>query len=260
MVPWTGVEGPRMALRTKSIGLEVFVSWALRHMLSHVACGLLGIAVLSMPALAQPAKPVASAPSTITVVTPSAGIVRAQRASQGGRSPASGNYRWEIEVHGGGVWDSGSSSSGTPTLPAPGETFVTAFGSPTRRISSWYFGDGAALFNAFPSQVRGGQSLAGLDPVLGASPGRKPGGAFGARVGYRLTPRLSAEFTVDYGSGALKLDDDTLAQIEASRASFVTVWNAALNPFGGARSRRPPPSLTKKAASSSPSARPSTRS
>ena len=52
---------------------------------------------------------------------------------------------WEIEVHGGGSLTS-SLSGGTSDLPDPGALLATR-GAPSRRISSWFFGDGSQLLN-----------------------------------------------------------------------------------------------------------------
>jgi hypothetical protein len=172
-------------------------------------CGVLAFTLCAAPALAQEYIPAASAGSSVVFTPP----------SQGGGGAAARTGKWEVEVHGGGAWDA-RSSSGTSTMPGAGTAFTTWNGFPSRRISTWYLGDGAALFNALPSGLRGGESIAPLDPALSATPSRKSGGAFGARVGYALTSRLTAEFSLDYNSGSLELDDETLAQVEASRTSF----------------------------------------
>src|SRR5213593_4752238 len=54
--------------------------------------------------------------------------------------------KWEVEVHGGGA-QAINSTDGTGALPGPGATFTTFFGFPSRRESSWYFGDGTVLLN-----------------------------------------------------------------------------------------------------------------
>ena len=117
-------------------------------------------------------------------------------------------------------------------FPALGEAFTTFLGLPSRRASSWYFGDGAVLFNSLPTSLRQGQSITALDPALGAVPKRKSSGGFGARVGYPITSWLTAEFSLDYGLGAWELEEDTLAQIEATRASFSASWTG-LTAAGG---------------------------
>ena len=54
--------------------------------------------------------------------------------------------KWEIEVHGGGVRVD-KPTDATTAMPAAGEPFTTTNGRPSRYVSSWYFGDGAALRN-----------------------------------------------------------------------------------------------------------------
>ena len=55
--------------------------------------------------------------------------------------------QWEIEVHAGGSLTS-NPSGGTSTSPPPGTALLSPIPTrPTRRISSWYYGDGAALLN-----------------------------------------------------------------------------------------------------------------
>jgi len=136
--------------------------------------------------------------------------------------------KWEIEIHGGGAFGS-SPSAGTGSLPPAGPSFFTTNFEASRRVSSWYFGDGAALLNAvnaaFSSSVVSGR-ITPLDSVLkqqGTTWGN--GANVGLRVGYALTPRFTAEFTLDAPLGQLKTTDALLARVEASRASFITAWN-----------------------------------
>ena len=90
-------------------------------------------------------------------------------------SPAAAQTgKWQVEVHG-GVTLPTIPTAGTVTLPGPGSVFTTATGAtvpaPTsRRESSWYFGDGAVLFNQAATalaQLPG--QITTLDPVLGRS-------------------------------------------------------------------------------------------
>src|ERR687898_516102 len=62
------------------------------------------------------------------------------------QSPASEERTWEIEVHAGGI-RVGKPTDATMAMPPAGEPFTTANGRPSRYVSSWYFGDGAALRN-----------------------------------------------------------------------------------------------------------------
>jgi hypothetical protein len=143
--------------------------------------------------------------------------------------------RWEVEVHGGGTF-ANSPADGTSAMPQPGQPFTTLALAPSRRSSSWYFGDGAALLNAvnayffLPSTSR----ITPLDPVLtkaGATRGN--GGTYGFRISYAVTPRFAAEFNLDASQSRLKLTDALLAGVEASRASFTSAWNGLISTGGG---------------------------
>jgi hypothetical protein len=144
------------------------------------------------------------------------------------QSPASEDRKWEIEVHAGGM-RIGKPTDATTAMPAAGEPFTTTNGRPSRYVSSWYFGDGAALrnqnaaaFTPIPLNAR----IVPLDSVLTGVAARSSNGAsYGLRAGRRLTSRLTAEFNADYGPFRLEWLDRALTEIEASRASFATVWN-----------------------------------
>lgn len=135
---------------------------------------------------------------------------------------------WEIKVHGGGVWV-GNPTDGTVSLPGAGAPFTGGVGfPPTRRVSSWYFGDGSTLVNqvsaapVFSLPLR----MTPLDPVLSRPLAeRQHGGHFGIRVGRALTGRLAAEFSLDYSLAQLKIASAARAGIETSRASFLATFN-----------------------------------
>src|SRR6185369_15635867 len=137
--------------------------------------------------------------------------------------------KWEIEVHGGGMLAT-NPTDGKVTLPGPGQLFTvppsafTPVVPSSRRESSWYFGDGASLFNQVASAlVAGGVAqfpgrIATLDPVLGRPLGeRRRGGSIGARVNRVVTPRLSAELSVDYSLAQLQITEANSDAIEATR-------------------------------------------
>ena len=101
--------------------------------------------------------------------------------------------------------------------------------STSRAVSSWYFGDGAALLNA----VNAGFGVtARLTPLDGAPRtavfDRNQSVAFGFRVGRTLTRRIDAEFSFDYVPGSLKFTGDALEAIEDARSSFIPAWNGLL--------------------------------
>src|SRR5262245_2083737 len=149
--------------------------------------------------------------------------------------------KWEIEVHGGGLLPT-NPTSGTVSLPGPGQVFAIAPGPPvnvvapsSRRESSWYFGDGAVLFNQVAASLaeRGVAQFPGriatLDPVLARSLGEWRGGAIiGVRVSRTLTPRLTAELAIDYSQARLQVTQANKDAIEATRASFISAFNGLI--------------------------------
>lgn len=141
---------------------------------------------------------------------------------------AQSDSRWEIEVHGGGAFERGG-TDGRGALPPAGEPFTTVTGMPSRRASSWQFGDGALLLNqinaSFTSSLVSGR-IASLDTVLQSAAARHTsGGSFGFRVARSLTQRFGVEFTLDASQGHTKLTDDARAGIESTRSSFISAWN-----------------------------------
>jgi hypothetical protein len=134
--------------------------------------------------------------------------------------------RWQVEVHGGGVVSS-NPSGGQGALPAPGAPFDTP-GGPSRRVASWYFGDGASLMNEFLAMRPAiGDRIVPLDQVLTARLfDRRSGTAFGARLSRSISRRLDVEFNVDVSNSGSGVRQDARAGIEASRASFARVWDA----------------------------------
>lgn len=165
---------------------------------------------------------------------------------------ATDERKWEIEVHGGGALPT-NPTAGTVNLPGPGEEFTRPGGRTSRRESSWYFGGGTTLFNQVASQTADdtrqvpvnpfftnpqlgfSPRIIALDPVLGRSLGqRERGGTFGVRVSRALTPRLSAELSVDYSMAPLQITEATSDAIEATRASFDAAfgrWTSLLTTF-----------------------------
>jgi hypothetical protein len=156
--------------------------------------------------------------------------------------------KWEIELHSGGLLPS-NTTAGRASLPGPGAAFTTAGLYPppapqvivmatSRRESSWYFGDGAILFNqaatalaANPLAMTGAFAgrMVSLDPVLAGSLGEaRRTGSIGARVSRQLTPRLSAELSVDYGLARLEITPANRQSIEATRASFIEAFNGLI--------------------------------
>lgn len=135
--------------------------------------------------------------------------------------------RWEVEVHGGGILSSGVSGD-SRQLPAA-SAFTASSGRTSRRVSSWYFGEGADLLTRVSAQLAGGPGLSPLDAVLtGALADPAAGAQLGFRVSRSLSPRLALEFTFDYSAAPAEIDVETAALLETSRASFVSSWTGIL--------------------------------
>jgi hypothetical protein len=157
-----------------------------------------------------------------------------------------GSAKWEIEFHSGGMLP-GNPSGGTVRLPPQGELFTSVTNVPalgpavhaSRRQPSWYFGDGANIFNGLAdslvanNQAQFSARLATLDPVLRRSLGtERRGGSIGARISRVLTPRFSAELSIDYGLARFQITQANSDSIEATRASFIAAFRGLLVPSG----------------------------
>jgi hypothetical protein len=142
--------------------------------------------------------------------------------------------KWEIDVHGGGLTGA-TPTKGAGALPPAGDSFNTLNNRPSRRVTSYYFGDGAALLNQVNAALNVGSSLiTPLDSVLQESgTSRNGSGTFGIRVTRHLTSRFSGEFSLDFGYGKLALSEDARAGIEASRESFTRAWTALIGTGAG---------------------------
>src|SRR5262245_2327171 len=110
--------------------------------------------------------------------------------------------KWTAEFHGSVVRSPAASGGAAGQFPA-GTTFRTEPGFPSRANPSWYFGDGAALFNEVNAQfasrfnIRFTQ-LAPLDGLLtSASIARQTDGSRGFRIAAPTTTRVGGKDDVD---------------------------------------------------------------
>ena len=134
--------------------------------------------------------------------------------------------RWEIEFHGGGMFSS-NPDGGKVAFPAAGATFTDAAAAPTRPVSSWMFGDGAALYNAFSAASGGAMTttMTPLDAVLSRQAGNRTGGpGLGFRFGVDLNKRFGLEWSTDYTWTPVQLKKSFLTGLEATRASYGTTF------------------------------------
>jgi hypothetical protein len=138
--------------------------------------------------------------------------------------------KWEVEFHAGGLAAS-NPTGGTTSLPPGGAAFTTVGARPSRRVSSWYFGDGAALLNDVMAVFQSGlsQRITPLNAVISAPLATRDNGpAFGARVSRTINTRFTAEASVDYSPATLTMSREAERGIDATSASFESVFNGLL--------------------------------
>lgn len=164
--------------------------------------------------------------------------------------PAAAHAQWEIEIHTGGAFGN-QPASGSAALPDAGAPFTAINGRPSRRESSWFVGDGAALINQLNAARGASARVSALDPVLTTAVAKREMGAgFGVRVSRDVGSRYAVELSLDYRRASLKLSDTALAAVEASRASFVSAFGVPLP--AGAQGLAPVMTATATVASDQP--------
>ncbi len=141
--------------------------------------------------------------------------------------------KWTAEAHVGVLRGPAPTGGAAGRFP-PGTTFATEPGFPSRTNSSWYFGDGAALFNEVNAQFGSRFNIrfppfVPLDSMLNAAAmGRQGGRSWGFRIARRIRPRLGAEFSVDRSQVRLRLTDSARNAIEATRTSFERAFSGLI--------------------------------
>jgi hypothetical protein len=141
-------------------------------------------------------------------------------------------HRWEVDL-GIGKLSGSQPLSGTPIAAFPvADPFLTANGFPTRYVSSWMFGDGALLIN---QQATGFtfvpvlDRMTTLDPVLtSVSLQRTEQQSYGAHVSFRISSLVSAEAAFTATPGTIGFTPQAMSGFEATRASFVRVWEGMI--------------------------------
>lgn len=137
--------------------------------------------------------------------------------------------RWEIDAHG-GFSRVRLPTGGSVAMPEPGPPIATSSPIfPSRRVPSWFFGDGADLLNSVNAEFGLSERVTPLDAAF-ASLGldATSDAAFGLRLSRELTPRYALEVSLDVVPGSTQLDEDLVAALDASRASFGTAFGALL--------------------------------
>lgn len=149
--------------------------------------------------------------------------------------PASSKWRVDIVA---GLSRFELPSDGTATLPGRGPALVTSSPTnPSRRVPTWFLGDGASLVNGVNQEFG---VVARITPLDAALSRMGIGGANAPQVGVRLGRRLSDRWTLELGveflAGAADIDPALHEAAQATVASFTPAFQALLStgPFSGA--------------------------
>lgn len=137
--------------------------------------------------------------------------------------------RWEVEGFGGlSLFE--LPSSGTATLPPAGPPLTTSGPTnPSRRVPTWFLGDGASLLNGVNAEFGVTSRITPLDGALaslGLAGTNAP--AFGLRLRRRISNRLAVEVGVDLLPGSRELSPELVDTIETTRASFQSAFTGLL--------------------------------
>ena len=129
-------------------------------------------------------------------------------------------------------------TDGTAALPSPGPNLTTSSPvNPSRKVPTWFLGDGASLVNGVNQEFGVVARLTPLDAALsriGIGGANAP--QFGVRLGRDLGERWALEFGVEFLAGAADIDPALREAAEASVTSFTPAFQALLTtgPFSGA--------------------------
>lgn len=137
--------------------------------------------------------------------------------------------RFEVEAYGGfgRFLDAGAGALSLPAAGAPITTSNPMF--PSRRVPSWFFGDGATLLNDVATQLELSSRITPLDAAIaGIGRSAQNNSSMGGRVRFRTAPKVWMELGVDVSSGVSSMPDSLAASVEATRASFVSTFTDLL--------------------------------
>jgi len=164
-------------------------------------------------------------PARVSVVMALMAVAVSPAAAQ----TSSSSRKWQVEGFAGlSLFD--LPTDGTSALPPAGAPLTTSGPTnPSRRVSTWFLGDGSALLNGVNAEFGVVSRIAPLDSALatlgltGAN-----ASAFGLRVRRSLTDHLTIEFSADMMPGSRELSPALLDAVELSRVSFVTAFSGLL--------------------------------
>jgi hypothetical protein len=134
--------------------------------------------------------------------------------------------QWNVEVHV-GISSTQNQSNGSGALPTTGSLLQGEISA-----STFYFGDGARLFNDNQRAIAGTQGpvIVPLDGVLlRAMTTRQAGPAFGARLERAIKERFAVQVDGDLALDHIAFTPETLTAIEATRVSYIPALQRALS-------------------------------
>lgn len=145
------------------------------------------------------------------------------QSSQPRKSPR----KWAVGVDV-GVALGGNTPGGSPGQPfQPGMTFTAANGQPSRSIPSWFYGDGAVLFNQVQAQFASRYNqhftaITPIDAVLTGASAHRSGAApsFALRATRRISPRYAIDFAFEHRGSGLALTGGAQSALDAARDNF----------------------------------------
>jgi hypothetical protein len=154
-----------------------------------------------------------------------------------GRDP---NHPWEVEFHGGGFFSLGGEGGGKAKIFPPAASFNSGpggIGPASLQVPSYFFGDGAPLYNRVATGAGFSNTIAPLDPFLASQIGtRNNGPSIGFRLGRDLNDWFQIELSADWVSSAVEIGDKQLLALENTRQSFANSFNELLPGMGATAS------------------------
>jgi hypothetical protein len=114
-----------------------------------------------------------------------------------------------------------TSDGGSGELPKPGATFTTGGGADSRHVPSWYFGDGAKLFNDVLAALGRSEAIVPIDPAIsGPAVDQTLNNAIGVRATRSLTPIMALEVEGNVTTATYTVRQSTKDKLAATSESF----------------------------------------
>jgi hypothetical protein len=154
-------------------------------------------------------------------------------APQGGRTEGPDHaQKWEVEIHGGGMFNSSPDGGSNSALPPDGGSFVMQGGvGNSFHVSSYLYGNGAALIGTVTPLL--GFQAHNLDSVLTRGvTDRQAGASYGVRVSRDINPRWAVEFNLEVAKDSLQVNRSAYTQAGLAGLDYSTFWHTLDNGSG----------------------------